>query len=99
MRKIQLIQYTPAWGRNWGLALYTDGPTVTSILFLGHGKAFSNGNVLFILFKRRRGVKQSLTASPVKQQQLCEGLALSAHGQTLADSCGVNTWGNPCFPA
>lgn len=56
MTKIQLIQYTPAWGRNWGLAFYTDGPTVTSILFLGHGKAFSNGNVLFILFKRRRGV-------------------------------------------
>ena len=37
---MQLIQCSPAWGRDWGLALQRGGFAVTSVLSLGMEESF-----------------------------------------------------------
>ncbi|RLW05700.1 hypothetical protein DV515_00004833 [Chloebia gouldiae] len=59
----------PAWARNWGLALHRGGPTVTSILFWEMEKPFLMVMHYLSSSGGGEGAKQSLTASPAKQQQ------------------------------
>lgn len=98
MRKIQLIQCTPPWGRNWGLALHIGGPTVTSVLFWEMEKPFLMVMHYSSFSRGGEGAKQSLTASPVKQQQqLCEGLACLLMGKPSQTAVGRARGGIPVF--